>query len=577
MNSISGKEKSLAARKLGSVLVMLLAMLWASGSSAKQLPVFKLAKPEFDSSRAIAILESLRGRGTVSEIESEDQGNVFVARAGSKEVEIYKASGGVFMRDSKQLWNPELDPDLPSYDKAKVLADRFLASNKLLPSDDPHIRVSLAKFSETGVATDSPKQVNKKVLDIQANYRINVVIESATGHKLVMPVVGGGGDFKVAIGDRGAVIGFLGVWRPIVDIASTEEILPKARAEARFKKMAGNTNISKIRSFLAYYSAPAFERQNILAPVWVVMAEAKYGDHTVRLRNAIIAATKYGPAWPDVPVKDRSQEEKPRPGSLDRDERQQQSWLDRLIAPAFAQNPSEAGTSWIGPSQGLAGSPANAQGFVDGLAAGGWDINFNWGEQNAWESDWNSDDDNWVDATDFVFYTGHASSDGWVLNSPNDTFLDFNEVGTTPGNPNDHYGQRDLEWIIIAACGPHQSSHFVGGIGNAFDRWRGIFDGLHIFLGYGAVTFDNTTEGSRVVALARSGWTVIDAWFRAAWEIQPSNNGYGAPDGPVIFVTAMYAKVGSQDTRNDHIWGAGSVASDPRNPGQQRYLMWTGT
>src|SRR5262245_53474250 len=45
--------------------------------------------------------------------------------------------------------------------------------------------------------------------------------------------------------------------------------------------------------------------------------------------------------------------------------------------------PWEAGTSWIGQSGGLAGSQANAQGFVDEWAAAGWHIDFNWGDANA--------------------------------------------------------------------------------------------------------------------------------------------------------------------------------------------------
>jgi hypothetical protein len=576
MNRMSRREKSFGARSFGSSFVLILGMAWSVASPAEQLPVFKLAEPKVDQSRATVILANLQREKPGFPAKSEDNGSVFIASAGSKEVEVYKASGGVFLRDTKQLWNPNLRPQLPSREKAKVLADKFLAENKLLPGEDGHVKVSFAEFTETGVAADIPGKLDKKILDIQANYKADLLIEKTTGQKLVMPVVGGGGDFKVAIGDRGAVIGFLGGWRPIAEIASTEEILPKTEAEAKFKGVVGNANVTKIESFLAYYSAPAYEQQNILAPVWVVKAEAKFGDQKVRVRNGIIAATKYGPTWPEIPTKTRIKEEQPGPRSLDKDE-SQQSRLDLLFTSAYAQSAPEAGTSWIGPSQGLGGSPANAQGFVDGLAAAGWNINFNWGEANAWESDWNSNDDNWVDAADFVFYTGHANSDGWVLNTPNDTFLHFSEVGATPGSPNDRLGQSDLEWIIIAACGPHQSNHFVGSVGNAFDRWRGMFDGLHVFLGYGAVTYDNTTEGSRVVELAGAGWPVIDAWFRAAWEIQPSTNGYSAPDGPTIYVTAMYAHKGSHETRTDHIWGTGTTASDPVNPGQQRYLMWSGT
>jgi hypothetical protein len=247
MNRMSRREKSFGARSFGSSFVLILGMAWSVASPAEQLPVFKLAEPKVDQSRATVILANLQREKPGFPAKSEDNGSVFIASAGSKEVEVYKASGGVFLRDTKQLWNPNLRPQLPSREKAKVLADKFLAENKLLPGEDGHVKVSFAEFTETGVAADIPGKLDKKILDIQANYKADLLIEKTTGQKLVMPVVGGGGDFKVAIGDRGAVIGFLGGWRPIAEIASTEEILPKAEAEAKFKGVVGNANVTKDR------------------------------------------------------------------------------------------------------------------------------------------------------------------------------------------------------------------------------------------------------------------------------------------------------------------------------------------
>ena len=160
-----------------------------------------------------------------------------------------------------------------------------------------------------------------------------------------------------------------------------------------------------------------------------------------------IPATEYGP-----------QRARSRSGS-----RERRAPAGRLagVAPrrnGRAVNPFEAGTSWIGQSGGLPGSQSNAQGFVDGLAADGWLVNFNWGDANAWESDWRRNDDTWVDAADFVFYTGHANMNGWTLSSPDDGSLSFTEVGAGPAAPGDLWGQNDLEWIIIAACGPLQDS-----------------------------------------------------------------------------------------------------------------------
>ena len=51
-------------------------------------------------------------------------------------------------------------------------------------------------------------------------------------------------------------------------------------------------------------------------------------------------------------------------------------------------------------------------------SADGWKVNFNWGDANAWKSDWDANDDSWVDIADFVFYTGHASLNGWLLVTP---------------------------------------------------------------------------------------------------------------------------------------------------------------
>jgi hypothetical protein len=302
--------------------------------------------------------------------------------------------------------------------------------------------------------------------------------------------------------------------------------------------------------------------QAVLSPVYVFSATIVVEGRKVPARLVTIPATEYGP---QPPAPEPQPERERQPGRL------------AGISPrrsSRAVNPFEAGTSWIGTSGGLAGSQANAKGFVDGLAADGWLVNFNWGDANAWESDWRRNDDTWVDAADFVFYTGHANMDGWVLSSPDDGFLSFNEVGTAPASPGDLWGQNDLEWIVVAACGPLQDSLLAAGGGDVLARWDGAFDGLHSLMGYGAITFDNTEEGGRVVKYAKQGTPLIDAWFRTAQEIQPSTNGEKAPDGPDVWVGAMWVTKAGADPRSDHLWGHGSVSADPTNP-STLVCMWT--
>ena len=221
--------------------------------------------------------------------------------------------------------------------------------------------------------------------------------------------------------------------------------------------------------------------------------------------------------------------------------------------------------------------PANAQGFVNQLSAEGWPINFNWGDANAWESDWDANDDSYVDAADFVFYTGHASLNGWLLVTPgtnNFVTVTPSVVGASPQTPGDRWGQNDLEWVVVAACGPLQDEILSPGGGDVLHRWDGAFDGLHTLMGYGAITFDNTDEGRKIAQYSREGTPLIDAWFRTAQEVQPSTNGAGAPDGPTVWVGAMYVVKAGVDPRNDHLWGRGSVSADPTSP-TMLVCMWT--
>ena len=299
--------------------------------------------------------------------------------------------------------------------------------------------------------------------------------------------------------------------------------------------------------------------------MWVFGGILDVRGRKVPMRLVTIPATDYGPKLPTY---------RPQPPRKKQAGRLNLERSRRADVMAHSANPFEAGTSWIGTSGGLAGSHDNAKGFVDGLADDGWLVNFNWGDGNAWESDWRRNDDTWVDAADFVFYTGHANKDGWVLTSPDDGFLSFNEVGGGPATPGDLWGQQDLEWAVIAACGPLQDELISAGGGDVLARWDGAFDGLHSLLGYGAITYDNTDEGKRIVQYAKGGAPIIDSWFRTAREIQPSTNGASPPDGPDVWVGAMYVIAGSADPRNDHLWGHGSVAADPHNP-NTLVCMWT--
>lgn len=526
---------------------------------AMRLPVYSLSVDPSGEDKLGDLAAALGAK----RLKLDERNGRVIGRSGSVVAEFDRAGGGIWAADERRLWNAGQKPKLPTPKRAYAEARKLLETLELLPRLDGE-PFALVEFSpgRTTVASSARGKRTNRNLDVQARFAVTVRNPGVKGEPELLPVVGGGGKFKLTLGDGGRPLAFQGLWRPAEE-AERVEAIDRKEARARFDELTSKTKVEDVRSYLAYYSAPSGEKQAVLTPVWVFGGTVVTDDRRVPMRLVIIPATDIGPA---PPKQTRQPRRKKEPGRLS-------------LGPSRAErlrhhNPFEGGTSWIGVSGGLTGSQANAKGFVDGLAADGWNINFNWGDGNAWESDWRRNDDTWVDAADFVFYTGHADMNGWTLASPDDGSLVFNEVGAGPAAPGDLWGQQDLEWIVIAACGPLQDAILAKGGGNVLARWDGAFDGLHTLMGYGAITFDNTDEGKRIVKYAREGKPLIDAWFRTAQEIQPSTNDADPPDGPDVWVGAMYVTKSGANPRSDHLWGHGSVSADPVSP-TTLVCMWT--
>ncbi len=486
-------------------------------------------------------------------------------RSTTQLIDVDGESGAIWAADRAELWNLTKKPQLPDKQKARKIADEFVRKNSLLPTSERDDRFAVETLDAAGsyIATfdiKTGKRENRQ-LDYRVRYGVRMIVdEPETGSELRVPVISGGGKFGVTIGDAGRVIAYNGSWRPLDTIETQATFIPRKTADQRFKKLTSRMKIESFDADLAYAYSQFPNKQQYLYPVWAYRAMSNIKGHKLPLRIITLPATEFGPQ-PQLSERQRKRSKREIPRSWETTTKRRD---------LRAINPYEAGTSWIGEIGGLGGSQKNAQGFVDGLRDAGWIINFNWGNCNAWETDWHENDDDYVDAIDFVFYTGHANENGWQLQNPADCsqdMLTYPEVGAAPETPGDIWGRQDLEWIIIAACGPLEDDLLSPGGGDVLERWDGAFDGLHLLMGYGAVTNDNEEEGRRVVQYAREGQTLIDAWFRTAQEIQPSTNGWPAPYGPNVYVGVMWAsKSGQPSPANDHLWGYGSVAPDPTSP-----------
>ena len=571
-----------------------------------KLPVFSVAASYSPAERIADIARTLG----VEEPTIEERGPLLRAGRGATEVEVDLGRGGVWAARRDRLWRVPArirEPRLPSPREVRREGRRVLGETGVLPRvrgplrTQPSLGGSLTAVEDDKGARRQVRTSVEYLLDVSVD-----VSEYDVAGVETLPVVGGGGRLGVTFGAEGRAVGLRGVWRPPVGQPTEYPVIGVRKANERFRQLTASANVVDFSSSLAYYSAPAFSDQDLLYPVYVYRATVESNGFRVPMRNVFLPATEVGeplplrpgpaqpPRRPAPPPRVRPLPDglSLRPGAvvpsglvvnrrLLRDRGMQLS--DLLIAkPAqpgvVIVNPNltlvklrelqdlfglySAGTSWIGMSGGLSGSQNNAKGFVDGLAAAGWSIRFNWGDANAWESDWRRNDDEWVDAVDFVFYTGHASMNGWTLASPDDGSLQYTETAGAA----DLWGAQNLEWAVIAACGPLQDEALAKGGGNALTRWRNAFDGLHLLLGYGAATSDTTEEGKRLIQYARGGATLMQAWFRTAQEIQSGKNGYKEPDGPDVWAGAYYVGDASGHTANDHLWGYGPVGPDITAP-----------
>ena len=545
----------------------------------KTLPIYRIAtstNTRFNNHELDDLAKRLFDIGNYSLQETNGRR---LLRSSNHLIDVDNKSGAVWAVDQTDLWNPKLYPHLPNKQNASKIADEFMIKNNLLPNveeDDNNNLFAIEMLEPAGSYISTMSRINGEREDRQLDYRIQYSFqmildedpenEGGTTADIAVPIIGAGAKLGVTIGDEGKIIAFNSSWQPLESIETNADYIPRKVADTYFRKITERLNIESFDATLAYTITQSHpnkqqQQQQYLYPVWTYRSNCNVDNHKFPLRIITIPATGFGPS----PLR-----YEPQPGRSNQHTQLNWNWKTGKRRGLIPINPYEASTSWVGQTGGLSGSRNNAQGFVDELKNAGWNINFNWGDCNAWDTDWAGLDDNYIDSSDLVFYTGHAGVDGWQLFSPNDCSPRYLTPGTTGNSttaPNNRWGQQDLEWIVIASSGPLEDDILSNDGGNALNRWDGIFDGLHTLMGYGAVTFDNVHEGQRIVQYAREGQTLINAWFRTAQEVQPSNNGCVAPYGPTVYVGALWVgNEGQPDPFNDHLWGYGSVAADPVDP-----------
>lgn len=338
-------------------------------------------------------------------------------------------------------------------------------------------------------------------------------------------------------------------------------IVSPSEARALCATAFGLAGVEVLEPELVYYAPPLTERVTQIAPHYACNGRAPTPDGWVELRTTLVAAmkgsvadtrgkkavasgvgrTSTGGTFAPPVVGGLGGEPHPLPPA---DGGGSGGGTGSSASPPAGS----VGTEWLGVCGGL--SAANGPGFATRFAQAGLPATFNWGEGDAWAADFRDpifggQDTWWTDAVDMVFYTGHANESGFAFCSDTDGWMDWSQA---------RWGNGNLEWLVIAACGPLQGSDWAS-------RWGSSFQSLHLLLGYASTSWDSSYEGQKIanyMIRSVSPLKVRQAWSTTAIEEQPT--------GATWAVGGPCGSGGTTPNYNDYYWNKGATGADVPAP-----------
>jgi hypothetical protein len=243
-----------------------------------------------------------------------------------------------------------------------------------------------------------------------------------------------------------------------------------------------------------------------------------------------------------------------------------------MLKPAICgtddANLKEVSVDWVNQYNGkaptLAACDDDAVGFYNALGAKGWTKVSNWGDNNAWETDFKSvtvasgQDANNSDNVDFQYFSGHGNYDGFYFGTDHtDWQAKYTDLSL---------GDKDLEFLTLSSC---LCLNFQSGALWNKMGWP-VFHGLHLICGMDTVEADTPSIGLYFVRFMTGDpaypsygtkLPVAQAWRYAGY--------YALPAGQYVAILGCRGTGG--DTWNDYLPGYGPVTADNNSPSQ---LWW---
>lgn len=161
---------------------------------------------------------------------------------------------------------------------------------------------------------------------------------------------------------------------------------------------------------------------------------------------------------------------------------------------------------------------AEASGLYNKLKSCGWNGRYIYNRYWAWEEDFKRSaaggkEYRYLDTVDLQFYVGHGSPNGYFTfynTSHDDRYLTTNDCYRAWGN-------NDNDWVALTSCQVLSNSKL--------GAWANCMRGTHLILGFKTNATARypyyATQGYRFAYYLCRGYTVPQAWYKAADRTQP--------------------------------------------------------
>jgi hypothetical protein len=160
-----------------------------------------------------------------------------------------------------------------------------------------------------------------------------------------------------------------------------------------------------------------------------------------------------------------------------------------------------------------------AEGFLDAMTARGFTSMFDWGDGNAWETDFRSNDNggdalDWSDAVNFCYFADHGVNGG--PGGQMDIGFTSQHEYCTGWSDSWRLGISLLRWFVLDTCDLVLDTDAA-----TVSNWFGPMQGVHLLFGFVGEAYDDGGRGASFGSDAANGAVLSSAWLSDAsswWE-----------------------------------------------------------